>query len=197
MTNDDPFWKRWEAWRASRYAKSYAKYDRHFAPYRTRRHCRRIGVAIVALLLISGVTGVLVAWDPRLSLVWMVALLGALFGVSALGYITGGGTDGPALHLDEFQLARRRAARSLGLTLSVPLLVIPYVFLIMLVVRSDDDGIEPDHVFAAALLIWWVLCVAKAIPAVLYAWWQTDPDLEDAVDAVFVETNPSTPGDLT
>jgi hypothetical protein len=185
----EPFWRRWEQWRADYYTADLARHGHRFDNWRTRRRCRQVAAVVTVLIVAAGAASIGVIWWFGFLVLWLVLVFAAIAGTVCLRYMTGGGADGPQLVLDERQLARRNAARSLGLTISIPLLVLPYGILIGSVIKAEDGLVPYQIVYSAAILIWWVLCVARAAPSVLYAWWQEDPDLEDSVDALFDDTH--------
>ncbi|MBO0679890.1 hypothetical protein JRC04_20675 [Mycolicibacterium sp. S2-37] len=143
------------------------------------RHRRRLLVGalaatFVAMFAISIACAAGVEWAP---LLWLPACV-VFFPVwIALQIVSGRQGDAPQGALDEFEIAQRDAARSVGLTVTQYLMMIPIGYLIFgsVITRGTDENMA----YAGGLMALTVLLVGGCTPAMVLGWVRPDPVPED------------------
>lgn len=85
--------------------------------------------------------------------------------------------DAPGRALDEFEIAQRDSARSIGLTITQWLMLIPIFYLIFgaVITRGADENMA----YAGGLMAIVVLMIGGCSPAMILAWTRPDPLPED------------------
>lgn len=85
--------------------------------------------------------------------------------------------DAPRATLDELEIAQRDSARSVGLTATQNLMMIPILYLIVgaVVTRGQDENMA----YAGGLMALTMLLVGGCLPAIILGWTRPDPLPED------------------
>ena len=94
-----------------------------------------------------------------------------------LQLVSGRRGDAPEAALDEFEIAQRNSARSIGLTVTQNLMLFPIGYLIFGSVITD--GADTDMAYAGGVMALTVLLIGGCLPAMILGWTRTDPDPED------------------
>ncbi|MDT5194722.1 MAG: hypothetical protein QOG79_2541 [Mycobacterium sp.] len=96
--------------------------------------------------------------------------------VLALQIVSGRQGDAPQETLDEFEVQQRNSARSIGLTVTQNLMLVPIGYLIIGSVLTR--GTDVDMAYAGGLMALTVLMVGGCMPAMILGWTRSDPDPE-------------------
>jgi hypothetical protein len=113
-------------------------------------------------------------WAP---LLWLPACLLFFPLWMALQIVSGRQGDAPQATLDEFEIQQRNSARSIGLTVTQNLMLIPIGYLIIGSVLTR--GTDVDMAYAGGLMALTVLMVGGCMPAMIVGWTRTDAEAED------------------
>ncbi|MGW5573514.1 hypothetical protein ACWEVD_20155 [Nocardia thailandica] len=151
----------------------------HLLPgWRTRRR-RRLLVRVLAGSFVSmAVVAVLTAcgleWAPLLWLPVCVAFFPAWIMLQIAG---GRQADAPSGTLDEWEIEQRNAARSIGLTVTQSLGMIPALWLVFAGALTGLDAMQTAY--AGGLMVLTALLVGGCTPAMILGWNRPDPEPED------------------
>jgi hypothetical protein len=94
----------------------------------------------------------------------------------ALQIVSGRQGDAPQETLDEFEVQQRNSARSIGLTVTQNLMLVPIGYLIIGSVLTR--GTDVDMAYAGGLMALTVLMVGGCMPAMILGWTRSDMDPE-------------------
>lgn len=94
----------------------------------------------------------------------------------ALQIVLGRQSDAPEATLDEYEVAQRNSARSIGLTVTQNLMMIPIAYLIF--GAAITGGTDENMAYAGGLMALAVLLVGGSTPAMILGWTRRDPDPE-------------------
>lgn len=172
--------ERYQDYRTRRFLKQERSWANSLPAWRSqpRRRTLVIGLAVtftfmfgIAVLCAFGIQ-----WAP---LLWLPACLVFFPLWIAMQIVSGRRGDAPTKALDEFEIAQRNSARSIGLTLTQNLMMIPVVYLIFGSVFTR--GLDTDMAYAGGLMALTVLLIGGCIPAMILGWVRpdADPDFED------------------
>lgn len=114
-----------------------------------------------------------VKWAP---LLWLPACAAFFPAWLALQIVSGRRGDAPEGVLDEYEIAQRNSARSIGLTVTQNLMMVPIGYLIFGSVITN--GTDTDMAYAGGLMALTVLLIGGCLPAMILGWTRTDPDVE-------------------
>jgi hypothetical protein len=150
----------------------------HVLPgWRTQRRRRMLVVGLGVTFAFMAVIAVMCAfgmwWAP---LLWLPACAAFLPMWVVLQIVSGRRGDAPEAALDEFEIAQRNSARSIGLTVTQNLMLLPIFYLIFGAVITD--GADTDMAYAGGLMALTVLLVGGCLPAMILGWTRADPDPE-------------------
>jgi hypothetical protein len=171
--------QRYQDFRTRRFLKNEKTWAAALPRWRTRRRRHSLVIAVALSFVVMATTAVLCALGiPMAALLWLVAC--ALFFPSwtALQIVSSRQGDAPEAALDEFEVAQRNNARSVGLTITQYLMLIPVGYLLI----GAIHGLGEVEVvaYAGALMVLTVLMIGGCSPAMILAWVRPDPDPEDA-----------------
>lgn len=113
----------------------------------------------------------------RAPLLWLPACLLFFPLWITLQIVSGRQGDAPRATLDELEIAQRDSARSVGLTATQNLMMIPIFYLIVgaVVTRGQDENMA----YAGGLMALTMLLVGGCLPAIILGWTRPDPLPED------------------
>jgi len=169
---------RYQDYRTRRFLKNERRHAHSLPGWRSQARRRMLVVGLAVTFAFMLVVGILCAlglqWAP---LLWLPAC--ALFFPMwiALQIVSGRRGDAPEGALDEFEIAQRNSARSIGLTVTQYAMMIPIGYLIFGAVITD--GADADMAYAGGLLALTVLIIGGCLPAMILGWTRTDPYPED------------------
>lgn len=174
--HDQNLIERYQADRARRFLRNSEKWQQMLPGWRTR-HRRRILVgALAATFVFMLAVGVLCHFFEHAPLLWLPACL-LFFPIwTALQIASGRLGDAPAEALDEWEVQQQNAARSIGLTITQWLVMIPVFYLIFGSVITDGD--HTTMAYAGGLLTLTTLMIGGCAPTMILAWTRPDPDPE-------------------
>jgi hypothetical protein len=170
---------RYQAYRTRRFLKHERTFSKALPAWRNRSRRRALVIGLALTFGFMFAVGVVcafgVGWAP---LLWLPAC--ALFYPMwmALQIISGRQGDAPQATLDEYEIQQRNSARSIGLTLTQNLMLIPIGYLIVGSVVTR--GTDVDMAYAGGLMALTVLLIGGCAPAMILGWTRVDPDTEDA-----------------
>lgn len=169
---------RYRDYRTRRFLKHERTWSRALPTWRTQRRRRILVVALAAtfaaMFAISVVCAAGVEWAP---LLWLPACLVFFPLWTALQIVSSRHGDAPQGALDEFEVAQRDSARSIGLTVTQYLMMIPVFYLIFGAVATD--GTDENMAYAGGLMALTMLLVGGCTPAMVLGWTRPDPLPED------------------
>ncbi|WP_067800971.1 hypothetical protein [Nocardia beijingensis] len=170
--------ERYQARRTRRFESSAERWAHMLPRWRTRRRRRLLVAALAATFLVLAVVAVLIACGlERGPLLWAPACLVFFPLWISLQIVSGRQADAPVGTLDEWELEQRNAARSVGLTLTQTLAMIPAIWLIVVGGFTDLDNIQAAY--AGGVMLLTALLVGGCTPTMVLAWTRPDPEPED------------------
>jgi MFS family permease len=143
---------------------------------RSRRRALVVGLALtfVAMFAVSIACAFGVDWAP---LLWIPACLVFFPLWLTLQIVSGRRGDAPQGALDEYEIAQRDSARSIGLIATQYLMLVPIFYLIFGAVLTD--GTDENMAYAGGLMAVTMLLVGGCMPAMILGWTRPDPLPED------------------
>ena len=174
---------RYQDFRTRRFLKRESAYANKLPGWRTQQRRRTLVVALASTFAFMAVVAVLCAfgfwWAP---LLWLPACLVFFPLWIVLQIVSGRQGDAPLAALDEFELAQRNSARSIGLTVTQYLMLLPIFYLIFgsTSFRDIDADSALDMAYAGGLMATTVLLIGGCTPAMILGWTRRDPEPADA-----------------
>lgn len=167
--------ERYQDFRTRRFLKQEQSWANLLPGWRSRSRRRALVVTLAVTFVFMFAVGVLCAFGiPWAPLLWLPACL-VLFPVwTVIQIVSSRRGDAPQRALDEFEIAQRNSARSIGLTITQNLMMIPVCYLIFGAVITG--GTDTDMAYAGGLMTLTVLLVGGCSPAMILGW--TRPDVE-------------------
>jgi hypothetical protein len=168
---------RYQAYRTRRYLKFERRYANALSGWRNQRRRRVLvivlSVAFTLMFAVAVVCAFGVTWAP---LLWLPACFVFYPTWMALQIVSGRQGDAPEAALDEFEIQQRNSARSIGLTVTQNLLLLPIGYLIVgsVVTRGTDVSMA----YAGGLMSLTVLLIGGCTPAMILGWTRSDLDPE-------------------
>ena len=173
---DSTLLDRYQHYRAERFRKHERTYAHSLPTWRTQRRRRMLvrGLAITFafMFVVSLLCAFGVDWAP---LLWLPACLVFFPMWLTLQIVSGRQGDAPDATLDEYELSQRNNARSIGLTITQNLMLIPIFYLIFGSVLTG--GADTDMAYAGGLMALTVLLIGGCTPAMILGWTRPDPDV--------------------
>ncbi|RDH74964.1 hypothetical protein DVS77_28950 [Mycolicibacterium moriokaense] len=170
--------ERYQDFRTRRFLKNERRTARVLPAWRTRRRRRTLVVALAAtfafMLAVSVLCAFGIRWAP---LLWLPACALYFPLVWMLQVVSGRQGDAPRDALDEFEIAQRDSARSIGLTVTVYLMLVPAFYLIVGAVLTE--GADTAMAYAGGLMVLTMLSIGACTPAMILGWTRRS-DAEDA-----------------
>jgi hypothetical protein len=166
---------RYQTYRAQRFLKHERTYANSLPGWRTQRRRRILVAGLAITFAFMAAVSVLCAFGIRWApLLWLPACLVFFPLWLTLQIVSGRQGDAPLATLDEFELAQRNSARSIGLTVTQNLMLLPISYLIVGAVITD--GADADMAYAGGLMALTVLLIGGCTPAMILGWTRPDPD---------------------
>ncbi|MGV0852080.1 hypothetical protein [Mycolicibacterium phlei] len=170
---------RYQDYRTRRFLKHERTYANSLPSWRTQRR-RRILVGILAFsLAIMVIVSVLCAFGFReAALGWLPATLIFFPTFVVLQIVSGRHGDAPEAVLDEYEIQQRNSARSIGLTVTQNLMLVPIFYLIIMStqMRNADADAALDMAYAGGLMALAVLMIGGVLPVMILGWIRPNPD---------------------
>lgn len=177
--NEADLIERYQTYRTRRFLKQERSWANSLPSWRSQ-HRRRLLVGVltanfVFMFAVSLLCAFGVQWAP---LLWLPACLVFFPLWIALQIVSGRRGDAPKGALDEFEIAQRNSARSIGLTVTQNLMMVPVTYLIFGAVFTG--GTDADMAYAGGLMALTMLLAGGCSPAMILGWVRPDPDADDA-----------------
>lgn len=180
MTQTHSAVHRYAAYRTRRFLANERKWSTKLPGWRTQRRRRRLVVGLLATFAFMFLVGVVYAfgvkWAP---LLWLPACLIFFSLWTMLQIVSGRQGDAPACTLDEWEVQQRNDARSIGLTVTQTLVLIPVFYLIFgsVITHGENEFMA----YAGGLMVLTTLLLGGCTPTMILSWTRPDPDHEDSV----------------
>lgn len=176
----EPLYDRLQRRRTERYLRRAQRHGHRFPRWRTRAR-RRTLVAVLAALLAALIgAGLWTYSDAPTAYTLVLVVILAFLALWTMLQIVSARGDAPRDALDEYELALRDRARSIGLTVTQCVAVVPAVALMVL---GQRHGLPTRLAYTGGLLVIVALVIGSVTPTVILAWTRpepdVDPDLED------------------
>lgn len=169
---------RYQDFRTRRFLKHERTYANSLPGWRNRRRRRMLVIGLAVTFAFMTIVGVMCAfgiwWAP---LLWLPACAVYFPTWIVLQIVSGRRSDAPEAALDEFEIAQRNSARSIGLTVTQHLMLLPIGYLIFGAVITDTDT-GTDMAYAGGLMALTVLLIGGCLPAMILGWTRADLDPE-------------------
>jgi hypothetical protein len=166
---------RYQNFRTRRFLKYERTYAHSLPGWRTqqRRRVLVIGLAVTFAFMagVSVLCAVGIEWAP---LLWLPACVLFVPLWIVLQIVSGRQGDAPQGALDEYEVQQRNTARSIGLTVTQNLMLLPIFYLIFGSVITG--GTDTSMAYAGGLMAMTVLLVGGCTPAMILGWIRPDPD---------------------
>lgn len=166
---------RYQNYRIRRFLKYERNYAHSLPRWRTQRRRRALVVGLAATFTFMAVVSVMCAfgiqWAP---LLWLPASVVFLSLWIVLQIVSGRQSDAPEAALDEYEVQQRNTARSIGLTVTQYLMLLPIGYLIFGSVITG--GTDVDMAYAGGLMATTVLLIGGCLPAMILGWIRPNPD---------------------
>lgn len=173
--SDPTLIERYQNYRTRRFRKFENRYATALPHWRTQRRRRALVIALALTFAFMAVVSVMCAfgitWAP---LLWLPACLVFLPVWLMLQIVSGRQGDAPEATLDEYEMAQRNSARSIGLTVTQNLMLLPIFYLILGSVFTG--GTDVDMAYAGGLMATTVLVIGGCLPAMILGWIRPNPD---------------------
>ncbi|PRC46768.1 hypothetical protein C6A85_88410 [Mycobacterium sp. ITM-2017-0098] len=166
---------RYQTYRTQQFLKHEHKYANSLPGWRTQRRRRMLVLGLGATFAYMAVVSLLCAFGiERAPLLWLPACLFFFPLWLILQIVSGRQGDAPHATLDEYELAQRNSARSIGLTITQYLMLLPIFYLIFGSVITN--GTDTDMAYAGGLMATTVLLIGGCAPAMILGWTRPDPE---------------------
>ncbi|MGW0158425.1 hypothetical protein ACWDUN_03785 [Mycobacterium sp. NPDC003323] len=170
--------ERYQDYRTRRFLKQENVWATSLPAWRSRRRRRILVITLAVTFTFMFGVSVLCAfgvdWAP---LLWLPACL-VFFPVwIAMQIVSSRRGDAPKGALDEYEIAQRNSARSIGLTITQNLMMIPVAYLIFGAVITG--GTDPNMPYAGGLMALTVLLIGGCSPAMILGWTRPDAELDE------------------
>lgn len=169
--------ERYQAYRARRFLHREDQWRNWLPSWRTRRRRRILVVGLAATFVLMIAVGVVCHFTMEIGpLLWVPATLLFLVLWTILQIVSSRRGDAPRDVLDEWELQRRDSARSIGLTVTQTVTMIPIAYL---VVAGSVGAEAPNYPYAGGLLVLVAILIGGCTPAMILGWSTPDPEPDD------------------
>lgn len=166
---------RYQNYRTRRFLKRERTYANSLPGWRTQRRRRvlvvTLAVTFAFMFAVSVMCALGIQWAP---LLWFPACLVFFPAWGVLQIVSGRQGDAPEAALDEYEVQQRNSARSIGLTVTQYLMLVPIFYLVF--GATLTGGADTDMAYAGGLMALTVLMVGGCLPAMILGWIRPDPD---------------------
>ncbi|MFC8042125.1 hypothetical protein [Nocardia sp. NPDC057353] len=168
----------YQEYRTRRFLRNEARTGAWLPGWRTRARRRALVLALAAIFAAMIAVGAVCAVNMEIGpLLWIPPVLLFLPTWTALQVVPSRQGDAPRLALDEYEIAERDAARSIGLTITQSVAVIPAF---VLVAAASIEKLSAGLGYACGLWLVTALMIGGCSPAMILAWNRPDPEPEVA-----------------
>jgi len=166
-------------YRTRRFVANERKWSRMLPGWRTQKRRRVLVGSLLATFVFMFAVGIVcafgVVWAP---LLWLPACVAFLPLWTLLQIVSGRQGDAPTDTLDEWEVEQRNQARSIGLTVTQTLVMIPIFYLIFGSVITHGEN--ASMAYAGGIMALTTLLAGGCTPAMILGWTRPDPDREDS-----------------
>ncbi|WP_193044086.1 hypothetical protein [Mycolicibacterium baixiangningiae] len=166
---------RYQDYRTRRFLKTERAYANKLPGWRSQPRRRLLVIVLAATFAFMFAVSVLCAfgidWAP---LLWLPACLVFLPAWTMLQIVSGRQGDAPQAALDEYEVQQRNSARSIGLTVTQYLMLVPIFYLVF--GATLTGGTDTDMAYAGGSMALAVLLVGGCLPAMILGWIRPDPE---------------------
>ena len=170
--------ERYQSYRTTRFLKQERAWANWLPGWRSRSRRRLLVSMLVAtlvfMLAVSVACAAGVQWAP---LLWLPACLVFFPLWTALQIVSGRRGDAPQGVLDEFEIAQRNSARSIGLTITQNLVLLAAFYLIFGSVITG--GTDQNMAYAGGLMTLTAVLAGGCSPAMILGWTRPDPEPDE------------------
>ncbi|HEX9831475.1 MAG TPA: hypothetical protein VGA66_00055 [Mycobacterium sp.] len=167
---------RYQNFRTRRFLKHERTYAHALPRWRTQRRRRALVVALAVTFAFMAVVSVMCAFGIRWApLLWLPACVLFYPVWIVLQIVSGRQGDAPQAALDEYEVQQRNSARSIGLTITQYLMLLPIFYLIVGSVITG--GTDVDMAYAGGLMATTVLVIGGCAPAMILGWIRPNPEI--------------------
>lgn len=168
---------RYQDYRTRRFTEHQRKTAQSLPGWRTQRRRRSLVIGLAVTFAFMFAVGVVYAFGVKwVALLWLPACAVFMPMWVVLQIVSGRQGDAPEAALDEYEIAQRNSARSIGLTVTQNLMMIPIAYLIF--GAAITGGTDQNMAYAGGLMALAVLLVGGSTPAMILGWSRRDPDPE-------------------
>jgi hypothetical protein len=166
---------RYQNYRTRRFLKHERTYANALPGWRTQRRRRILVLGLSFTFAFMFAVSLLCAFGIRWApLLWLPACLLFFPLWIMLQIVSSRQGDAPQAALDEYEVQQRNTARSIGLTVTQNLMLIPIGYLIIGSVITR--GTDVDMAYAGGLMALTVLLIGGCMPAMILGWIRPGPD---------------------
>jgi hypothetical protein len=166
---------RYQNYRTRRFLKHERTYANALPGWRTQRRRRILVLGLSFTFALMFAVSLLCAFGMRWApLLWLPACLLFFPLWIMLQIVSSRQGDAPQGALDEYEVQQRNSARSIGLTVTQNLMLIPIGYLIIGSVITR--GTDVDMAYAGGLMALTVLLIGGCMPAMILGWIRPGPD---------------------
>lgn len=166
---------RYQNFRTRRFLKYERTYAHSLPRWRTQGRRRALVVGLAATFAFMALVSVMCAFGIRWApLLWLPACVFFFPLWIVLQIVSGRQGDAPQAALDEYEVQQRNTARSIGLTVTQNLMLLPIGYLIFGSVITG--GTDVDMAYAGGLMAITVLLIGGCLPAMILGWIRPNPD---------------------
>jgi len=166
---------RYQNYRTRRFLKHERTYANALPGWRTQPKRRFLVVSLAVTFAFMFGVSLLCAFGVRWApLLWLPACLIFFPLWITLQIVSSRQGDAPQAALDEYEVQQRNTARSIGLTVTQNLMLVPIGYLIIGAVITR--GTDVDMAYAGGLMALTVLLIGGCTPAMILGWIRPSPD---------------------
>jgi len=170
---------RYQDFRTRRFLKHERTYARALPRWRTQGRRRAVVLALAGTFTVMFAVSLLCAFGIRWApLLWLPACVVFFPLWITLQIVSSRQGDAPKAALDEYEVQQRNSARSIGLTVTQNLMLVPIGYLIIgsTITRNASGASTIDMAYAGGLMALTVLLIGGCMPAMILGWIRPDPD---------------------
>jgi hypothetical protein len=166
---------RYQHYRTRRFLNHERTYANALPGWRTQPKRRLLVVSLAVTFAFMFGVSLLCAFGVRWApLLWLPACLVFFPLWITLQIVSSRQGDAPQAALDEYEVQQRNTARSIGLTVTQNLMLVPIGYLIIGAVITR--GTDVDMAYAGGLMALTVLLIGGCTPAMILGWIRPSPD---------------------
>lgn len=187
MTSSDPhpesgssLLDRYQQFRTRRFLRHEEHFRKWLPGWRTQARRRLLVGALTIMFAFMLAVGLVCLFSMTIGpLLWLPAVIVFLPLWTVLQIVSGRQGDAPRDALDEWEIAQRNNARSIGLTVTQSAVLLAAVFL---VVAGSTGNSSDATTYAGGIWVLTTLLIGGCTPTMILAWSRPDPEPEEFAD---------------